>query len=182
MIATFIEWASRLPMPTIWAGVSLVLGALITLFVVWSVNRKFGPLQKTALTGLVEAQKAQVALTRESLVMQKDHYELELSEMKKERDNYRAALHSEKEAHQAVLLTVADLQARPNVDKVYDGQQTFFQKNTETMQAILNLIREHDSTIEERTLKIIEPVQLMCAEVVRALNGHKLRKVTQKQG
>lgn len=47
-----------------------------------------------------------------------------------------------------------------------------------TMKSIQTSINEHDASIEARTLKIIEPVQLMCAEVVRALNGHKLRKVS----
>lgn len=161
--------------PAIFAVIGLLVGGAVMFW----VTKKFGPMRSDALNEVVGAYKLQITANKELLEMQKAHYEIELDDMKKERDSYRTNLHAEKQAHQAVLLTVADLQSRPNVDKVYEGQQAFFAENTKAMHAILQMIRDHDYSIEARTIKIIQPVQDMCAEVVRALNGHKLKLVKQ---
>jgi len=149
------------------------------------VMLKFGPMRHQAQTELIDAYKEKDKVTKDLLVMQKDHYDNELSEIKNEKEDYKTKLHAEKEAHQATLFTVADLQARPNVDKVYQGQQEFFQKNTDCMQMLLktseamfNTLQEHDKGIEERTKAIIQPVIDVCEQIAKALNGHKLRKVT----
>lgn len=141
------------------------------------VAQKFGPMKNEALQEVVGAYKEQIKANLGLLEMQKAHYEMELGDLKTERDTYRTSLHTEKEAHQAILLTVADLQSRPNLDKVYEGQQSFFKTNTDCMQAIMETLKEHDDSIEERTKKIIEPVVNVCAEIVQALNGHKLKRV-----
>lgn len=158
--------------PAIWATIGLLAGG----GVMFIVAQKFGPMKNEALQEVVGAYKEQIVANRGLLEMQKSHYEIELSDLKVERDNYRTALHGEKEAHQATLLTVADLQSRPNLDKVYEGQQAFFEKNTDCMQAILEALQEHDSGIEDRTKQIIEPVVKVCEQIVAALNGHKLKK------
>lgn len=168
---------SHLPVPTIWAGIALVFGSVTTFAVMYRINSKFGPLQSQALNSLVEVQKAQITATTETLKMQKDHYELEMGELKGEREDYKAKLHEEKNLHQAALLLVAELQARPDVDRVYKEQQTFFTQMASTMKSIQTSIAEHDKGLEQRTAKIVEPVQQMCSEVVKALNGHTLVKV-----
>jgi hypothetical protein len=160
--------------PAIFAALGILGGGIAMFFVML----KFGPMRHQAQTELIDAYKEKDKVTKDLLVMQKDHYDNELSEIKSEKEDYKSKLHAEKEAHQATLFTVADLQARPNVDKVYEGQQEFFRKNTDCMQALLKMVQEHDASIEDRTKAIIQPVIDVCEQIAKALNGHKLRKVT----
>lgn len=155
--------------PVMWGVVCGTFGCLSTIVVVFLVARKYNPMQSAALTGLVAVYEKQIAANERALIMQRDHYTLEIDDMKSERDNYRQKLHDEKDAHNALVLTVAELQARPNVDKVYESQQQFFITNTKTLDAIHHSIQLHDSSIEERTKKIVAPVVAVCERLVLAL-------------
>ena len=154
--------------PAIWASI----GAASALIIGYIFARKLSPAFSSAATDLAKVYKLQIDAHKEALEMQRRHYQEELDHERNrynviaaERDDYRQKLHGEKDAHQATTLQLAELNARPNVDQVYRGQQTFFSKmtgfmeeQTKTMQAIHKSIIEHDKGIEERTALVIERV------------------------
>lgn len=183
MLLATPEWLNHVPMPTFWAGIALLAGAMATYMVV----RRFGPLQAVALENLVGLYEKQIEAHSKTLEMQKSHYENELGRhqaaeerIRDERDSYRNKLDTEKELHKATTLIVAELQARPSVDQVYAGQQEFFAANTKALEGISKSINDHDASIEERTKLIVQPVHDMCQAVVEALDGHKLRRTKTK--
>lgn len=166
------EWPAGIPLPTFWAGITLFLGALAAFLVV----RKFGPLQSEALNQLAGAYKQQIVATQETLAMQKEHYEMEITDcqserekMRIERDDYRTKLHTEKEQHQATILQVTELHQRPNVDKVYESLERNFDQQTQTLRQIQQSLEKHDASIQERMDHFSQPIVQACAEMVSEL-------------
>lgn len=167
----------------------MVIGAAIALVgtALWwlTFGKRVTPLYAKTITDMAKVHELQIASHERTLAMQKSHYELEMEEYKgererfrKERDEYKTSLHAEKENHQATLLQLAEVQARPNLDQVYKGQQQFFtsmiqvmEKQQGTMQAIHKSIIDHDAGIEARAAKLIEPVKQMCQQVAAALEA-----------
>lgn len=169
-----------LKFPALWAVLGLLVGGFATAVVILIITRKYAPLQVAALDGLVKVYEKQLAANTAALETQKTHFEDEIEILRGEREDYKKKLHDSRDQNQAIMLQVADLQARPNVDQVYKGQQEFFQKNTDCMEALLKLVKDHDAGIEERTKAIIQPVIDVCAQIVTALNGHALKRVARK--
>lgn len=158
--------------PAIWAfigGLGTILGVSLWYF---TFGKKIAPLYSKTITDMAKVHEIQIAASERALKMQKEHYEEEVNYIKEsiaklesERNDYREKLHEEKKLHQGAMFQVAELQARPNVDKVYEGQQQFFSQmskymneQTETMKAIHVSILEHDRSIDKRQAEAIEEI------------------------
>lgn len=172
-----------LPAPTIWAGLSLVVGAVVTLLIMLAVNRRYGPLQAKALNDLVDLYKKQIAASTGALEMQRSHYEMEHAETKVERDNYRQLLHAEKEIHQATQLRVAELENKPDVSRLYESEKAWNEKReafylrmaeclaqiADTQSKTTKQIASYDTAFDERMRKHITPLESGMREIVKSM-------------
>jgi hypothetical protein len=154
-----------------------LIGAVAFFFI---FGRKINPMYANIVKDLGDAEKVLIESHKSALLMQKEHYEAEIdynkgayAKLEGERNDYRSKLHEEKIAHQATLLQVSELQARPDVEKIYKDQKGFFTEMVGTMKAMHQSIIDHDSGIEKRTEKIIQPVKDMCGKVVEAIQELK---------
>lgn len=173
--------------PFLGAFLGTVVGLCGSIAFFFIFGRKLNPMYASVVADLARTHQVQLEAHASQLLMQKEHYELELeynkaafAKIEADRDDYRDKLHASNNTLNSTNLQMAELMARPNVDKVYEGQQSFFTKmigvmdeQRETMQAIHKSIVEHDNGIEQRTAKIINPVKEMCGQVVEALKELK---------
>ncbi len=193
---TMIEFLKAFP------AVLGVIGTIVGGLAVYAVMHKIGPLREAALRELVathqktldahvQMQKVQSEQHLVQLNMQKDHWAEELRKMEASRDEYKTISHQVRNdlggANTALQLKVQELELRPNVDIIAAEQKRFFQEMVVSMQQmntglvkLLDTLKVHDDSIEERTMEIIKPVRDMCEHVVFALNGHKLIVETSK--
>jgi len=142
--------------PAIWMAIGLIVSAIVA----YLVAKKFTPIMVSTVGDIADMHKTMV-----------ESYKVQIAEFKIERNDYRDKLHEEKQAHQATLLLLTDLQARPNVDQVYKGQQDFFQRmsghmdeQTKTMKLIHESIVKHDQGVEKRAKEVV-------SQIVSAVNG-----------
>ena len=138
--------------PALWLAIGLVISAIVS----YVVARRFTPIYAETVKDMANLHKGMV-----------DSYKVQIEELKCERNDYREKLHTEKGDHQNTLLALTELQARPNVDQVYKGQQEFFTKmsghmdqQTKTMQLIHDSLKEHDQGIEKRTAEVVDRILL----------------------
>lgn len=147
----------NLPNPTIWAGISFVFGVGLTGVAYHLVLKRYGPLQTKVLEGLskandklVDTQDKQLAMMERTTEMQKQHYEAELAECKKERQEYKDTLHAKREEWQAesvkMQLLIQELEGRPDMTAL----NTTLEKVVLLIQTVSGNLDKHDKSIDER--------------------------------
>jgi hypothetical protein len=158
--------------PAIWAFLG-VIGTVLGAILFWLViGRKLNPLYGNIVKDLGDAEKVLIDSHRQQLLMQKEYYEQQqdyqraaYDKLELEKDSYKKVSHENANLANDFRIKLAELEARPNVDQVYKGQQMFFTKMTEhmdeqtkTMRAIHQAFMDHDQGIEQRTSNIVERV------------------------
>lgn len=178
--------------PAIWATIGLLVGGGVTFL----AYRKLGPIRDAAMNEVIKSYEKNLALQtdmartqhehhEQQLAIQREHLTEELTKIERSRDEYKEALHCARNDMGAEIthlkLKVQEMELRPNVEVIHSAQEKFYTKMIGLMELLGTELKKHDEGIEARTSKIIEPVQNMCNEVVKALNGHKLVLRTRKK-
>lgn len=161
-----MEWLSHLPVPTIWAGISFILGVGLTGIAYHLVLKRYGPLQTKVLEGLskandklVDTQTKQLAMMERTLQMQKEHYEIELTECKKERQEYKDTLHAKRDEWQVestkMQLLIAELEGRPNMTAL----NTTLEKVVMLIETVSANLDKHDKSIDLRMQQFVKTIR-----------------------
>lgn len=169
MIATVIELLQRFPV--LWAVLGIIttiliaIGGSVVTIIVW---RKYGPAANEAAAELVTLQREAVELQKNTLAMQKTHYEDELKYVREELEQwktraaaYEKALHDKRNEWGAEKLemtaTIEQLRTRPDVSSLFEferqaneGREAFYKELGNTMKAIHESIEKHDTDAENR--------------------------------
>lgn len=118
--------------PALWLAIGLVLAS----GVFYIANRKLISWQAHATKSLIDTLDRQiVGLTNE-------------------RDDYRTKLHAEREGHHACQLRIQELEARPDISKLFTASEAFYCKQTEAMAKLIESIHEHDASVADK----MEPI------------------------
>lgn len=166
--------------PAAWAIIGAAATAIGTTIFYVTLGKRLSPIYGNAIENLSRANKEQISANAETQRLHKEHYDTEITYLKQtiaklenERETYKKSSHENANTAQALKLTIAELESRPNVDQVYKGQQKFFtdmskymEEQTGTLRAIHDSIIKHDQGIEARTATVVE-------QVFERLNGNK---------
>jgi len=137
--------------PALWAFLGLLVGGSVA----YAVSLKFTPMYGKALK--------EFDILHDDMV---DAYKAQIADLKAEKEDYKKKLHDEKGHHHHALLRISEMEARPNVDKVYEGQQEFFtsmtvamKELTVSMRLIHTSIMDHDIRVAERTAEAMDKIK-----------------------
>lgn len=149
----FIDWFVKFP--ALWLAAGFIGGGAITGVVSVLVFRKYGNTLTNANDKLVGIQEKQLDMMERTLQMQKEHYEAEISECKRERQEYKDTLHSKREEWNAesikMQLLIQELESRPDMTALGTAM-TEVVKLIETVAANLD---KHDKSVDERMTKFM---------------------------
>jgi gas vesicle protein len=138
-----------LKFPGLWALTGFIGGGIITSIVAVLVFRRYGTVLSQANDRLVEIQTKQLELMEVTLNMQKTHYEDELETLRTERQEYKDALHTCRDAWNAeslkMRLTIQELESRPNMTTVGE----MISRVLELLEHLVTALNNHDKQMQE---------------------------------
>jgi gas vesicle protein len=167
-LSALVDWFTRFP--ALWAATGLLAGVIGTGVAAVFVFRKYGAVLTQANDKLVDIQEKQLDMMERTLQMQKEHYEneitelrkhqeVELAEAKREWQECRQLLHNKREEWTAESLrmqvTIQDLESRPDMRSL----NTTLKEIVQLIKAVSSSLDKHDKSIDTRMRQFVKAVK-----------------------
>lgn len=135
--------------PKSWSGI-IAIGAVVGFIVAWFATRD-------ARKRIATANAATLAAV-----------ERQLTAITAEKDDYRQKLHDQRDANQALVLRIKELELRPDISALFTASQEFYQQQTkvqaaqaELMSETIAAVHKHDSDVTVRMQPIYDGLKSM---------------------